>query len=702
MEKQEISKRGFWEILLPALFLSFTFFIFGPLELYISNIAEFWFSLRDVLWPSVLAGFLVCMLLFLVGIFLRGNWREYYICLLIGVGVALYIQGNFVKTDYGVLDGRAIQWENYTSTAIWNTLLWIACIVLPFVGRTLFKKQYKTGVTLVSGCVLLVQMITLGTLFLTTDFSKQKEGEVHLSAKNLYTVSQQKNVIIFILDAFDQRFLDQILIESPEIADLFDGFTSYSNTSCMFPGTQGSMPYIMTGQVYKNEQPYDAYIEEACKNTDYYHKLRDEGFDIGLYTTDRFLSSEMKETFLTNAEKEKIPVKSPVSLEKAMLRLAAFRYFPHIIKPYVWFYSGVFDELKAEQAESKVVAFPADNTIFYQSLKEDGLKLLPDQNVYRLIHLVGAHPPVYMNSDITIAEKGKATYITQGKACLKIMGEYLNQLKELGIYDQSMVVITADHGESSTLGAFPIFMIKEFEQHGNLKFSETPISHSNLMPTIFNALGIETRKNENTIYQVNEADDIEREYYWFQWNTVDKNYMPDLLEYQVTKEGQLYLTGNQYTYQGVKTFAPYAYEIGSEIISMDFDPRRYFLDGLASIESNGQGVYWVWTWGKSGRILLNVGDGLEGLTGNFVFSGIYAPPQKLIIRSGDRVLYDGEIFSPEEIVSFNIPSECIKNGWLTLNLEYPNAISPESRGESADYRDLAFSFSSIRFYENAG
>ena len=49
--------------------------------------------------------------------------------------------------------------------------------------------------------------------------------------------------------------------------------------------THQTMPYIMTGQVYKNEQPYDAYIEEACKNTDYYHKLRDEGFDIGFYTT---------------------------------------------------------------------------------------------------------------------------------------------------------------------------------------------------------------------------------------------------------------------------------------------------------------------------------------------------------------------------------------------------------------------------------
>lgn len=701
MEKQEISKRGFWEILLPALFLSFTFFIFGPLELYISNIAEFWFSLGDVLWPSVLAGFLVCMLLFLVGIFLRGNWREYYICLLIGVGVALYIQGNFVKTDYGVLDGRAIQWENYTSTAIWNTLLWIACIVLPFVGRTLFKKQYKTGVTLVSGCVLLVQMITLGTLLATTDFSKNKNDDFYLSTKNLFTVSRNKNIVVFVLDTFDQRYLEEILRETPEIADLFDGFTSYSNAVSSYPFTKTSMPLILTGQYYKNEQPYNEYITEAYRNADYYRKLQNKGFDIGIYTNDFFISDETKGMFLTNGEKGRTFVKSSVALEKAMLQFCGFRYFPHILKQYVWFYSGIFDELKATSVGDPHYLW--DNIDFYESLKEEGLTILPDGNAYRLIHLEGTHPPVTLNGDITVAKEGQATPITQGRACLNIISEYLEQLKKYGIYDHTMIVVTADHGE---LGhrSFPMFMIKDFEERGKLQTSEIPINNSDLMPTILDSIGGDRNiGNSVSIYDEESMYKIDRKYYWHETNEPNVDYLPDMIEYDVIEGEDFCLTGDVYTKQGIQTFKPYIYEIGDTILFNkdytrgDYDLHPYFQSGISHMEwNNGSMSETRWSEGKRGKMRLNIGQ-TEDLIGEIQVEAVYEPPQRLIIYSNGKTLYNKEVFSTDSPITFKISKDCIQQGVLDLDLEYPDALSPASQGKSADSRELAFRFKSFSF-----
>ena len=75
MSSKKINRAEFLEMLLPSLFLSFTFFLFGPVELYISNITEFWFSFGDVLWPSMLVGIFSCGILLLVGSLLRGRWR---------------------------------------------------------------------------------------------------------------------------------------------------------------------------------------------------------------------------------------------------------------------------------------------------------------------------------------------------------------------------------------------------------------------------------------------------------------------------------------------------------------------------------------------------------------------------------------------------------------------------------------------------
>ena len=172
------------ELLCPVFFLTCTFFIFGPIELYVSNITELWFSFGDVLWPSLLTFFIVSIFFFIIGVFLQGRWREYYICLLVGIGLALYIQGNFIRTDYGTLDGRAIQWENYKLTAVWNTLLWIFCIIAPFIGRILFKRQYKIGIAIISSYIIFIQAIGLGALLITTDFSKDSSQNAYLSTSN--------------------------------------------------------------------------------------------------------------------------------------------------------------------------------------------------------------------------------------------------------------------------------------------------------------------------------------------------------------------------------------------------------------------------------------------------------------------------------------------------------------------------------------
>lgn len=87
-------------ILAPILLVSFTFFVFGPLQLYIANISEFFFTIWDILGICLLV-FITSLLIFVgIGLFLRNRIQEWYICLMSGLAFATYFQGNFIITDY--------------------------------------------------------------------------------------------------------------------------------------------------------------------------------------------------------------------------------------------------------------------------------------------------------------------------------------------------------------------------------------------------------------------------------------------------------------------------------------------------------------------------------------------------------------------------------------------------------------------------
>ena len=97
--------------------------------------------------------------------------------------------------------------------------------------------------------------------------------------------------------------------------------------------------------------------------------------------------------------------------------------------------------------------------------------------------------------------------------------------------------------------------------------------------------------------------------------------------------------------------------------------------------------------GKKWTIILDIGNISTNLIGEIKFVSIYAAPQTLSIQSEGKVLYHALLTEAEGTVIFTIPADCVQNGRLILNLEYPDAVSTESSG-----REIAFAFSSMCFY----
>ncbi len=89
---------------LAAAFAASGLLLFGPIQMYVANLTELWFPIIDVLWPSLIAFVLAWGALTAFGVVFKG-WSGGYMSLLCGLGLALYVQGNFLPSDHGILNG---------------------------------------------------------------------------------------------------------------------------------------------------------------------------------------------------------------------------------------------------------------------------------------------------------------------------------------------------------------------------------------------------------------------------------------------------------------------------------------------------------------------------------------------------------------------------------------------------------------------
>jgi phosphoglycerol transferase MdoB-like AlkP superfamily enzyme len=124
----------------------------------------------------------------------------------------------------------------------------------------------------------------------------------------------------------------------------------------------------------------------------------------------------------------------------------------------------------------------------------------------------GAHAQYTMSEDFQHIEYDprrdidNGTELSQATGSVKIVFEYIKQLKELGKYDDATIIITADHGSRITSNlSYPILFVKESGENSNqIKESVAPVCQADLIPTIEKAAGVEY--SEPTIEEYAEND----------------------------------------------------------------------------------------------------------------------------------------------------------------------------------------------------
>jgi len=277
-------KRSFF----PVLGLIFLFFGFGPAEIYFSNrgSTEFWFSYADLFLPLIFLSLGSFILLYIILLVLPTKGYHIFMAVIIAVTVLLFFQGFFLPNNYGSLNGQQIDWGKYTLRYIYNTLIWLIIICISILLCIKNWSTFRKVIQYIAISLIIIESISLLFVGLSNKETKTESvsGEVFLTTKNEFVLSNNQNTIVFILDAFDSSMMYQLMDEHlDEIKESFSDFVLYHNTSGGAIGTKYAIPFILTGKTNDTGGSYRSYLKESYQHSPLFQELRTGNYNTGIY-----------------------------------------------------------------------------------------------------------------------------------------------------------------------------------------------------------------------------------------------------------------------------------------------------------------------------------------------------------------------------------------------------------------------------------
>ena len=473
--------------------LLFTVIIYIPSETYFINSKDFLFVFFDFAPYIIIKAVVFTLITSVAACALSSKVFRVFSALTTGLTLCVYCQYIFMNSDLPSFLGTPPDWSSMHAKIVINLVIWILLLLLPLAfillsGRikAISGNKIACNAHVLAGLFIGgIQLISLVTLIITSDRSLSIHEKYMLNNKEQFVVSGNKNVITFILDASDRHYFDDVYEQEPERFDFLNDFTYYNNACMMFDATYLSIPQMLSGAVDPPENDIDTWVNKCWSSercTSFYSRLHDADYKVNVFGD---FSSEYKaysESF-DNCEfqtEDSIKIKHK-KLYSELNALSAYRYMPMLLKSS--FFGDVEELNRSIEFSNECIM---DNKQYLSSLKLGKAK--NDKNYFIVEHLNGTHT----FSGGTVTER---VY-----DCLDILKEYTDQLKEMGLYDSSVIIITGDHGKHYGKDNVPIWYIKGAnEHHDRMQTSSAPIHHTDYLATCIDAAGLKQSGDDDLL-----------------------------------------------------------------------------------------------------------------------------------------------------------------------------------------------------------
>lgn len=480
-------KYGFVERILlllpPTIFLIFTFAIYMPSSLFISNIDDFALDYIKIVPLIALVSVAVLVIVYIIGLIIPLKRLFYsYVLLVFSLALGFYIQGNFLNPAFNSLNGKEIAWSEYKINGIISIIAWILVFVVPQVVYAIKENIMSLIVKWGSLFVTAMQLVSLVVLLLTThkvvsnDFAVTKNGEFELSSKN--------NTIMFVVDTLDASWFEDMLLPNEEYKKSLKDFTYFDDAVAGGAPTVLGIPTLLTGKIDMDaSRDTSEYYKDAYESSSLFADMQKSNCNVKLFTEFYYLDYCDKNSVDNLKMEQKYVISSRRGFMECLYKFVSFYAMPQFLKQNFWLYSGEFNQyITLEDNTSNL--YKLDDAQFYHDFKEKGITTQNDKDTFVMYHLNGAHSPYVMDENAQAVPSDSIGVDSQIRGIFKIIKEYMDELKAKGIYDSSTIIITADHG-GIDLYSNPAILVKERNaNHDEMVVSDSKITFTNVNNTI--------------------------------------------------------------------------------------------------------------------------------------------------------------------------------------------------------------------------
>lgn len=527
------------------LFTALTWLFFAPVEVVMLNRTEFHYTIASFWWFQMLLVILAAGLMTLVTMILPRKLRTTAAALSLGVGAAAWAQMMFMNGKMVRLNGLEMELSG-TETAV-NLAVWIgiaAVIVTAAAVPEHRGKKVRPWMSLLAGILTAVQLVAFVSLLMTAD---PAEDEGHSFTKSgEFELSSGTNAVVFLMDAADGETVHRMLEEYPELDGQLDGWVYYPNATSLYSRTFPALTYLLSGGMNHLDVPVKEYADTSFEQGDFLPNLYDAGTDIRIYTMNNAYISPKADGMIGNARKRANSIRdlNLPGLEKGLARISLFKCLPYAGKKF-----AAYDAAVLNMTAFKDQYYNWSDPLVYNDFAGKDVMEATDRygRAFRFYHLWSAHRAAGWNDKLEMTGDEAPAHVRLRGSFL-LLEEYCREMKELGIYDDALIIVVADHGESvgdpvnlvQYRAACPLLMVKypRSEGTGHLETSRAPVEHGDLFATITEALGAK-RCNAGSGRAVEEiAEDEERERVYY-YTAEDKHGVPiQMVEYIIRGDAE--------------------------------------------------------------------------------------------------------------------------------------------------------------------
>ena len=464
--------------------ISFMLFIYEPITMYANNINDFWFDFRIMFIPMIttfsilfISISIIFTLIYYANKIISEKLYVYNIILIIAyiIFFILYIQGNYLISKLPPLDGTNIDWSIYKTQNIITLIITLIIIITYIITTLKFKHEKVINISkYITLTIFGMLSVSLISTMLTTDLFKHKNIYT-VTSENYNTASTDKNLFIFLVDAVDSKKFSNVL-EKSKYKNAFEDFTYYPDTLAGYTFTRDSIPLILTGIWNDNKEEFSEYYNNAMENSKFINEIIKQQYKVNMYETEWYWTTEKSE-YISNIKK----VDTKLSLKdyaKQEIKYTLFKYLPYKLKKYSKIESLDFKKITKN---NNIEQYHWDNITNYEMIKNNIITKESDK-IIDFIHIEGGHVPLNLDENLNIIQKG--TYEQKIAATIKVINKFVTRLKENDVYDNSAIVILADHGyngDDKIEGRQnPILYIKGINEHHKMNISDKPVSYEDL------------------------------------------------------------------------------------------------------------------------------------------------------------------------------------------------------------------------------